>query len=103
MLRTKNLKQYNFDDVDPWGEIITSVAWAIHSTHHTTLQTSLIQLVFGRDMLFDMKLIVDWETIMLKKQKDINKNIRKEIAYVYPMITKQVTKYLSLIRTFIRN
>ena len=67
MLRTKNLEQYNFDDVDPWGELLASVAWAIRSTHHTTLQASPAQLVFGRDMLLDMKFIADWEAIRLRK------------------------------------
>ena len=56
MLRTKNLEQYTFDNVDPWGELLASVAWDIRSTHHTTLQASPAQLVFGRDMLLDMKL-----------------------------------------------
>ena len=78
MLHTKNLEQYNFDDVDPWGELLASVAWAIRSTHHTTLQASPTQLVFGRDMLLDMKFIADWEAIRLKKQNDVDKNNSKE-------------------------
>ena len=47
MLCTKNLQSYDFDDIDPWGELLASVAWAIHSTHHTTLQASPAQLVFS--------------------------------------------------------
>ena len=47
MLRTKNLQEYDFDDMDPWSELLGSLAWAIHSTHHTTLQATLGQLVFG--------------------------------------------------------
>ena len=45
MLRTKNLEQYTFDNVDPWGELLASVVWAIRSTDHTTLQASPAQLV----------------------------------------------------------
>ena len=41
MLCTKNFEQYNFDDVDPWSELLASVTWAISSTHHTTLPLSL--------------------------------------------------------------
>ena len=46
MLRTKNLQEYDFDDTDPWSELLASVAWAICSTHHTTLQATPAQLVF---------------------------------------------------------
>ena len=55
MLRTKNLQKYDFDDMDPWSELLGSVAWAICSTHHTTLQATPGQLVFGRDMLLNLK------------------------------------------------
>ena len=41
ILRTKNLQKYDFDDMDPWSELLGSVAWAIHSTHHTTNKTSI--------------------------------------------------------------
>ena len=68
MLRIENLEQYNFDDVDPWAELLASVAWDIRSTYHTTLQASPTQLVFGRDMLLDMKFIADWEVIRLKNK-----------------------------------
>ena len=40
MLRTKNLQKYDFDDMDPWSELLGSVAWAIRSTQHTTLQAT---------------------------------------------------------------
>ena len=84
MLRTKNLEQYDFDSVDPWGELLASVAWAIRSTHHTTLQASPAQLVFGRDMLLDMKFIADWEAIRLRKQRDVDKNNSKENSLRVP-------------------
>ena len=63
MLRTKNLQDHDFNDVDPWGQLLASVAWAIHSTHHTTLRASPAQLVFGRDMLLDMKFVADHRTL----------------------------------------
>ena len=47
MLRTKNLQKYDFDDR---SELLGSVAWAICSTHHTTLQATPGQMVFGRDI-----------------------------------------------------
>ena len=69
MLRTKDLQAHEVD-LDPWSELLASVAWAIHRTHHTTLQATLGQLVFGRDVLLNVKFIADWEAIRLKKQKD---------------------------------
>ena len=61
MLRTKNLQKYDFDEMDPWSELLGSVAWDICSTHHTTLQATPGQLVFGRDMLLNLKFVADWE------------------------------------------
>ena len=69
MLHTKNLQSYDFDDIDPWSELLALVAWAIYCTHHTTLQTSLVQLVFNQDILLNIKFIADWEAIRLRKQK----------------------------------
>ena len=69
MLRTKNLQEYDFDDMDPWSELLGSVDWAIYITHHTTLQATPGQLVFGRDMLLNLKFVADWEAIKLRKQK----------------------------------
>ena len=66
---------YAFDDMDPWSELLGSVAWAIRSTHHTTLQATPGQLVFGRDMLLNnLKFVADWEAIKLRKQRDVDKN-----------------------------
>ncbi len=78
MLRTKELQKHTFDTVDPWSELLASVAWAICSTHHTTLHASLAQLVFSRDMLLNIKFIADWEAIMLRKQDLIDKNNTRE-------------------------
>ena len=78
MLRTKNLQQYDFDALDPWSDILASVAWAIRSTHHSTLKASPAQLVFNRDMLLNIKFIADWETIRLRRQKDVDRNNERE-------------------------
>ena len=43
MLRTKEIQKHTLDEIDPWSEILASVAWAIRSTHHTTLQASPAQ------------------------------------------------------------
>ena len=57
---------------------MASVAWGIRSTHHSTLKATPAQLVFNRDMLLNIKFIADWETIRLRKQKDVDRNNERE-------------------------
>ena len=40
MLRTQDLDSQQLNDVNPWDDFLSSVAWAICSTYHTTLQSS---------------------------------------------------------------
>ena len=60
MLRTFEMQDRDLDPVDPWGEFLQSCAFGIRSTHHTTLQASPGQLVFGRDMIHNIPFIADW-------------------------------------------
>ena len=46
----------------------------LRSTYHTTTEATPGQLVFGRDMLFDIPFTADWTKIEQKKQKIINKS-----------------------------
>ena len=78
MLCTKELQKHTFDEIDPWSELLASVAWAIRSTHHTTLQALPAQLIFSCDMLLNVKLIADWEAIRLRKPNVIDTNNARE-------------------------
>ena len=78
MLRAKSLQKYDFDDMDPWSELVASVVWAICSKHHTTLQATPGQLVFGRDILLNLKFVADWEAIRVRNQKDVDKKNSRE-------------------------
>ena len=51
MLRTHDLKSYEFDLVDIWIVILASVAWAIRSSVHNTKGAVPVQLVFGREII----------------------------------------------------
>jgi hypothetical protein len=73
MIRTNDLSNRIFDYMDPWGEILSSIARAIRALYHSTLGATPAQLVFGRDMIFNIKTIVDWKTITTSKQKQILK------------------------------
>jgi transposase InsO family protein len=48
MIRTKDLNIYMFDYINPWDEILSSIAWAIRASYHSTLVGATpAQLVFG--------------------------------------------------------
>eukprot|EP00957_Ditylum_brightwellii_P063877 4846510-Ditylum_brightwellii.AAC.1 len=60
------------------GEVLAPTTWAIHSTYHTTLGATQGQLIYGRDMLHDIKYVADWELIRLCKQKIIDYSTSRE-------------------------
>ena len=45
------------------ADFLTNAAWAVCSTYHTVLKASSGAAIFGRDMLFDIPLIADWNKI----------------------------------------
>ena len=78
-----NIVSHVFDFIDPWGEILSSVAWAIRASYHSTLKATPGQLVFGQDMIFNMNKFVDWQ--LAEKQKHdqiIRDNIRENLKRV---------------------
>ena len=87
MLKTKDLVNIEFDELDMWSPILASVAYAIRCSHHSTLNATPGQLVFGRDMLLDLKFEPNYEQMWAKKQKRIKyDNIRensKRVAHDY--------------------
>jgi hypothetical protein len=63
MLRTAEINMADSltpDDVDVF---LDNAAWAICSTYHTVLKTSPGAAIFGRDMLFDVPFIANWNKI----------------------------------------
>ena len=78
MLVTKELSNRVFDYIDPWGEILSSVAWAVRASHHSTLNNTPAQLVFGQDMMFNLSIVVDWITLTIPKQVQADQNNQRE-------------------------
>jgi len=68
MMAAQDLKTRIFDFINPWGPILTSIAWAIRAASHSTLGYMPAQLVFGRDMVFNMKTIINWKDISERKK-----------------------------------
>jgi hypothetical protein len=63
MLCTSKLniaKMVKASDIDIF---LSDAAWAIRSTYHTVLKASPGAAIFGRDMLFDIPFIADWQKI----------------------------------------
>ena len=77
--------EYNYmDDDDPWKGILSETAFAVQSTFHTTVQNIPGQLVFGRDMILNVKHEANWEYVQERKQKHIEKNNKADNAKHIP-------------------
>ena len=61
-------------------KVLSTTAFAVRSTYHTTLKKTPGQLVFGRDMIFNIQHVANWEYIRQNKQSLINKNNKAENA-----------------------
>jgi len=87
IIRTFELQENYLDEDDPWSGVLSAAAFAVRATYHTTLQKTPGQLVFGRDMILNVKHIANWEYIRQRKQKLIDKNNQREnskrIPYQY--------------------
>ena len=84
IIRTFELESNYLDEDDPWKGILSATAFAVRSTFHTTLRNTPGQLVFGRDMIFNIKHEANWEYIREQKQQLIVKNIIAENAKLMP-------------------
>lgn len=73
VLLTKNLQEEILDYIDPFRSILASVAWAICSSYNNTTEATPAQLVYGRDMIFNLFTLVNWKELSLRKQRLINK------------------------------
>jgi transposase InsO family protein len=78
IIRTFELQTSYLDEEDPWKGILSATAFAVRATYHTTLQKTPGQLVFGRDMIFNIKHTANWEFIRARKQLLIAKNNKRE-------------------------
>ncbi len=63
IIRTFELEENYFNEKDPWKGILSATAFAVRSTYHTTLQQTPGQLVFGRDMIFNIQHKANWKLI----------------------------------------
>ena len=87
IIRTFELEDNYLDEEDPWKGILSATTFAVRSTYHTTLQKTPGQLVFHRDMIFNIQHKANWDIIKQRKQLLINKNNvqenKKRIPHTY--------------------
>ena len=72
------MEKHEFDSTDPWTDVVSSCAWAIRSTVMPTVNASPAQLIFGRDMLFDLSFAVKWRDVRNKRIELRKQNNERE-------------------------
>ena len=83
MLVTKDLDNKVFEYIDPWGETLSYIAWAIRDSYHLTIMATPGQDVFGRHMLFNLTSVVDWRVVTAEKQRQVDiDNVRENAKRV---------------------
>jgi hypothetical protein len=60
------------------GTFLSSAAYAIRSTFHTTLKATPGHLVFGRDMVPPITFMAYWGAIEQQRQKEMGRINRRE-------------------------
>jgi hypothetical protein len=78
MLRTAELDMANTVAPSDIDAFLTNAAWAIRSTYHTVLKASPGAAIFGRDMLFDIPFLADWNKIGEHRQHHTDLNTNRE-------------------------
>jgi hypothetical protein len=87
MLRTAELDMAETVTPDDVDTFLDNAAWAICSTSHTVLKASPGTGIFGRDMLFNIPFIADWNKIGNYRQCQTDLNTAhinsKQVDYDY--------------------
>jgi hypothetical protein len=78
MLRTAELDMAETVTPSDIDTFLTNASWAIRSTYHTVLKASPGAAIFGRDMLFDIPYIADWNKIGDYRQRQTDLNTARE-------------------------
>ena len=78
MLRTYELEEMDFEEEDPFMGRLAVMAFSVQYTYHSTLEATPGKMVFGRDMIFNIKHISNWREIQKWKQDLIDKNNHRE-------------------------
>jgi hypothetical protein len=78
MLRTSKLDMAETVKASDIDVFLSDAAWVVCSTYHTVLKVSPGAAIFGRDMLFDIPFIADWQKIGKCRQRPTDLNNTRE-------------------------
>ena len=99
MMRTSGINNRETVDARLIDDFITNAAWAIRSTYHTVLKATPGAAVFGRDMLFDIPFLADWNEIGRRRQELVNSSNARENKRRIPFDYQPGTKCLIIKNT----
>ncbi len=63
MLRTSELDMADSLNAESVSNFLDNAFWAVCSTYHTVLKSSPGVAIFGRDMLFGIPYLADWDKV----------------------------------------
>ena len=78
MMRTRDLDMSETVEDTMIEDFLVDTAWAIRSTYHTVLKSTPGAAIFGRDMLFDIPYVADWNVIGKRRQEQVESTNRRE-------------------------
>ena len=83
ILFTKYLDNKLFEHIYPQGETLAYISWEIIESYHHPLKYTPGQYVLGRNMIINLKSIVDWIVTATRKKREVNSyNVRKNSRQV---------------------
>ncbi|KAL7523536.1 hypothetical protein ACHAXR_000228 [Thalassiosira sp. AJA248-18] len=65
-------------DPDAVSDFLDNAAWAVRSTYHTVLKSSPGAAIFGRDVLFGIPYLANWNKIGEHRQIQTGRNTARE-------------------------
>ncbi len=102
MLRTSELDMAELVKTSDINVFLSDAAWAVCSTYHTVLKASPDAAIFGRDMLFDIPSIADWQKIGEHRQRLTDRSNAREnkgrIDYDYTVGQKVLLRKEGILR-----
>ncbi len=102
MLRTSELDMAETVKASDIDVFLLDAAWAVCSNYHTELKVSPGAAIFGRDMLFDIPFIADWQKIEERRQRltDLNNahENKGKIDYDYKVGQKVLLRKEGILR-----
>jgi hypothetical protein len=74
MIRTAELDMADTAATSDVADFLNDAAWAVRSTYHTVLKASPGAAIFGRDMLFNVPFLADWNKVGDYRQHQTDRN-----------------------------